>query len=346
MAPPPRSSTSRCCWAISTARDLQNRALDAIGAATNEASLSDSMLQTYALKYQPTVKKVQVSNAEKLCLSAGDLSRGARRERQGPVGRRQRHHQPRQCRTASRQRCAASSTRTPTRAICAASSPSPATAGRKQRRKPMPGTSAQQMAATAWKEYKSGETPGVLPEHGALLPHDRRRSVLVGQIHPRRRDRRARVLLRQLRPPADRAAHPARAGFFICASGRSFRGQRRRGELQRRFREQALEASRSGDRRRRASGQFWPRIEQRLRRGHRRRAGTAKPKVGSVRKSTARELTGERGGNEAACRGDVDAPADAIAAADPAGVDQPDRSAAVAQPRREQVAIDRAGGAT
>jgi hypothetical protein len=48
---------------------LQNGALDAIGAATNEASLSDSMLQTYALKYQPTVKKVQFSNAEKLCLS-------------------------------------------------------------------------------------------------------------------------------------------------------------------------------------------------------------------------------------------------------------------------------------
>lgn len=148
---------------------LQNGALDAIGAATNQASLSDAMLQAYALKYQPTVKKVQFSNAEKLCLSQaiyhearGESDKGQWAVANVIINRAMSHKFPTTLCGVVYQNADQGYLKCQFTFACDGLPETQTETGAWDK--------AQQMAAAAWKEYKAGETPGVLP-NTALYYH-------------------------------------------------------------------------------------------------------------------------------------------------------------------------------
>jgi spore germination cell wall hydrolase CwlJ-like protein len=54
---------------IERTRGTSSLALDAIDSIADQPALSDDVLQNYAKKFVPTVKKVQLSKAEQLCLT-------------------------------------------------------------------------------------------------------------------------------------------------------------------------------------------------------------------------------------------------------------------------------------
>ncbi len=148
---------------------LQNGALDAIGAATNPPNLSDAMLEAYAAKYQPTVKKVQFSNAEKLCLSQaiyhearGESVKGQWAVANVIINRAMSHKFPTTLCGVVYQNADQGYLRCQFTFACDGLPETQTETGAWDK--------AQQMAAAAWKEYKSGETPGVLP-NSALYYH-------------------------------------------------------------------------------------------------------------------------------------------------------------------------------
>jgi len=146
-----------------------NLALNAINEIASRPALSDSMLSTYAVQYVPTIKRVQVANSEKLCLAQaiyhearGESVTGQWAVANVIINRANSHRFPTtlcgviyQNADQGYHHCqftfacdGRSDTGTETAAW----------------------TRAAKMAAVAYKEFKSGDTPGVLPD-SALYYH-------------------------------------------------------------------------------------------------------------------------------------------------------------------------------
>jgi Cell Wall Hydrolase len=146
-----------------------NLALDAIDQIANEPALSDTMLQIYAKQYQPTVKKVQLSNSEKLCLTQaiyhearGESVAGQWAVANVIINRANSHRFPTTLCGVVYQNADQGYHRCQFTFACDGKSEAGNETAAWNR--------AVKLASVAYKEFKSGDTPGVLPD-SALYYH-------------------------------------------------------------------------------------------------------------------------------------------------------------------------------
>ena len=333
----------------------------------DQPALNADMLSTYAAKkFVPTVKKVQVANSEKLCLTQaiyhearGESDKGQWAVANVIINRAMSHKFPTTLCGVVFQNADQGFHRCQFTFAC-------------------DGKSDMGTETGAWNkahEDGAGRLQGIqagrharacIPSIGALLPHGVGEPGLVRQVQTRRHHRRARVLRRQLSSTHSPEDEPARGRVFCFqGSGRLRRtrtSQRPSAAMGSCWSDAAYSAAgaalelaggfgeHAGQLRARrvvgaGIGPVGARIEQPLGQAlDGERHGEAEIRVGADRRFA--EFARQRGVDQPARRGDVDALADAVGAADPAGVDQPDAGAARGEPVGEQVAIDRADGAT
>ena len=156
---------------IAKTRGTSNLALDAIDEIANRPALSDSLLSTYAVQYVPTVKKVQVANSEKLCLTQaiyhearGESLTGQWAVANVIINRANSHRFPTTLCGVVYQNAEQGYHRCQFTFACdGRSDVGSETAAWNH---------AAKLAAVAYKEFKSGDTPGVLPDT-ALYYHTR-----------------------------------------------------------------------------------------------------------------------------------------------------------------------------
>ena len=154
---------------IEKTRGTDNLALNAIDQIANKPALSDTMLTTYATNYVPTVKKVQVATSEKLCLTQaiyhearGESVTGQWAVANVIINRANSHRFPTTLCGVVYQNADQGYHRCQFTFACDGRSDTGTEQAAWNR--------AAKMAAAAYKEFKSGDTPGVLP-NSALYYH-------------------------------------------------------------------------------------------------------------------------------------------------------------------------------
>ena len=191
-----RAHRATCCSAISTApaaptwRSTRSTRVDRPAGAQRRRARRPTRRRSSC---RPS-RRCKLANDEQLCLTQAIYHEARGESESGPVGRRQRHHQPRDEQEIPVDASAAWCSRTPTRAATSASSPSPATAGRTWAPSGAPGTAPTKLAAVAFREFQHGERPGVVPNSALYYHTTAVQPELVGQLQPRRHDRLARLL--------------------------------------------------------------------------------------------------------------------------------------------------------
>jgi spore germination cell wall hydrolase CwlJ-like protein len=149
--------------------ETDNLALNAIDAVAGQAALDPSAVSSYAQHYVFTEKKVQVANSEKLCLTQaiyhearGESVAGQWAVANVVINRANSHHFPTTLCGVVYQNADQGYHRCQFTFACD---------GRPEiGTERVAWTRAQQMAAVAYKEFKSGQTPGVLP-NSAMYYH-------------------------------------------------------------------------------------------------------------------------------------------------------------------------------
>ena len=269
-------------------------------------------------------------------------TRRAARSRSGPVGRRQRHHQPRdeqEIPLDHLRRGVPERRQGPLQCQFTFACDGRSDMGTERRA----WNRAAKLAEAAFREFQQGERPGVVPELGAVLPHHRRwrrngrtpstaspRSARTSSTRrtERRRPTPGSTCARLLSPRA--ASHcgvrtsrklPLRTAPAACC-GRGVVGAR------------AIGPGRGADRA--ARGSSSPRHRDAAPPGR----SSGRCRIGASSSSPTSAASSSR-----RVARDVDALADAVGAAGPAGIEQPDLGAARAQPLCQQLAVDLRDGA-
>ncbi len=169
VAPPSALTQEVLLGYIERTHATDNLALAAIDQFADQPPLSDDVLQSYAQKYVPTVRKVQFSNSEKLCLTQaiyhearGESDKGQWAVANVIINRAMSHKFPATLCGVVFQNADQGLYHCQFTFACDGKSDmgSETAAWNK----------AVQMAAVAWKEYKAGDTPGVVP-NDALYYH-------------------------------------------------------------------------------------------------------------------------------------------------------------------------------
>jgi spore germination cell wall hydrolase CwlJ-like protein len=147
---------------IKRTRDTNNLALDAIDQIASKPALSPTILTSYAENYVPTVRKVQVANSEKLCLTQaiyhearGESVTGQWAVANVIINRANSHRFPSTLCGVVFQNADQGYHHCQFTFACDGKSDSGS--------EPAAWNRAVQLAATAYREFKSGDTPGVLP---------------------------------------------------------------------------------------------------------------------------------------------------------------------------------------
>ncbi|MGN6157783.1 MAG: cell wall hydrolase [Devosia sp.] len=155
---------------IDRTRGVKSQALDAINSVATQPALTDTVLANYAEKgFVPTVKKVQVANSEKLCLTQAIYHEARGESEQGQwavanviINRAMSHQFPSTLCGVVYQNADQGFHRCQFTFACD---------GKSDMGTEVPAwTKATKMAAVAYSEFKQGERPGVIP-NSAMYYH-------------------------------------------------------------------------------------------------------------------------------------------------------------------------------